>query len=45
MALDCRDMCCVCPIDTITQGSIFNHAFNEDFDSGEDLGMLVKREV
>lgn len=38
---DNRDMCCACPIDKITQGSIFNHALNEDFESGGNLGMLI----
>lgn len=36
-----RDMCCPCPINTITQGSIFNHAYNEDFGDEEDLGLLI----
>ncbi len=34
-------MCSVCSIKTITQGSIFNNAFNEDFGKSEDLGMLI----
>jgi len=41
MIKDNREMCCACPIDKITQGSIFNHAFNEDFECDDDLGMLI----
>lgn len=36
-----RDMCEPCPISTITQGSIFNNALNEDFDGLNNLGLLI----
>ncbi|MFN3239475.1 MAG: hypothetical protein ACE37D_20820 [Pseudomonadales bacterium] len=36
-----RRICEPCPVDTITQGSIFNYASNEDFRSGDDMGMLI----
>jgi hypothetical protein len=36
-----RRMCKACSIDTITQGSIFNNAFNEEFNGDDDLGMLI----
>lgn len=37
----CRDMCEPCSINSITQGSIFNNARNEDFGDKEDLGLLI----
>ena len=36
-----RDMCTACPVNSITQGSIFNNAANEDFGGGDDLGLLI----
>ncbi|MAC13760.1 MAG: hypothetical protein CL539_03665 [Alcanivorax sp.] len=34
-------MCRPCPVDAITQGSIFNYAFSEDLDNKNVLGMLI----
>ncbi|WP_444993895.1 hypothetical protein [Aliikangiella sp. IMCC44359] len=36
-----RDMCEGCSINSITQGSIFNHAVNEDYNDKDDLGLVI----